>query len=191
MSFVMNILIGAALLGAAMILKSRLMSFRAQNSDDYADGPVFDIRERFNGPIVCEGVIYGPTGRVSSRFVADFDASWNGNVGTMVEKFHYDSGLVQDRVWTLTLGNDGKIKAEAPDVVGAGTGQQKGSSVLLNYRIKLAEEAGGHALDVTDWMYLMSNGSIMNRSQFRKFGIKVAELVATMRPRDQDVYAGE
>jgi hypothetical protein len=31
-------------------------------------------------------------------------------------------------------------------------------------------------------MYLMENGAIMNRSQFRKFGIKVAELVATMRP---------
>ena len=26
------------------------------------------------------------------------------------------------------------------------------------------------------------HGGIMNRSQFRKFGIKVAELVATMRP---------
>jgi len=61
---------------------------------------------------------------------------------------------------------------------------------LLNYRIKLTEDAGGHALDVTDWMYLMSNGSIMNRSQFRKFGIKVAELVATMRPKEQ-AYAGE
>jgi hypothetical protein len=28
----------------------------------------------------------------------------------------------------------------------------------------------------------MENGTIINRSQFRKFGIKVAELVATMRP---------
>jgi hypothetical protein len=31
-------------------------------------------------------------------------------------------------------------------------------------------------------MYLLENGVIMNRSQFRKFGFKVAELVATMRP---------
>ncbi len=53
----------------------------------------------------------------------------------------------------------------------------------LDYRIRLPEQAGGHVLDVTDWMYLMENGAIMNRSQFRKFGIKVAELVATMRPR--------
>lgn len=191
MSPLTYILIGIALTAIVMILRARFMSFPAQTPDDYADGPRFDIRERFNGPIQCEGVIYGPTGRVTSRFVADFDASWNGNVGTMVEKFHYDSGNVQDRVWTLTLGNDGQIKAEAPDVLGVGSGRQEGSAVLLNYRIKLSEEAGGHALDVTDWMYLMANGSIMNRSQFRKFGIKVAELVATMRPRDREIYAGE
>ena len=45
-----------------------------------------------------------------------------------------------------------------------------------------AKASGGHVLDVLDWMYLLPNGTIMNRSQFRKFGIKVAELVATMRP---------
>jgi hypothetical protein len=184
------ILIGAGGFALLMMLKDRFLSFTAQKPSDYANGPLFDIRERFNGPIVCEGVIYGPTGRVTSRFVADFEASWNGNVGTMTETFHYDSGNTQNRQWTLTLGNDGAIKAEAPDVIGHGTGQQSGSSVLLNYRIKLADEAGGHVLDTTDWMYLMENGSIMNRSQFRKFGIKVAELVATMRPKTE-VYAGE
>ena len=188
------VLIGAALMLVAVFMKERYVSFWAQNPDDYADnGPDFDIRERLNGPIVCEGVIYGPTGRVTSRFTANFEASWEGNVGVMKEVFHYDSGNVQNREWRLTLGNDGAIKAEAPDVIGVGTGQQKGSAVLLNYRIKLSEEAGGHVLDTTDWMYLMSNGSIMNRSQFRKFGIKVAELVATMRPADapRTALAGE
>ena len=194
MSFLPYLLIGAGLMLAGMIMKTRYVSFWAQDPDDYADhGPQFDIRERFNGPIICEGMIYGPTGKVTSRFTADFEASWNGNVGIMKEVFHYDSGNVQHREWKLTLGNDGAIKAEAADVIGAGTGQQKGSAVLLNYKIKLSDEAGGYVLDTTDWMYLMSNGSIMNRSQFRKFGIKVAELVATMRPAEggQTMVAGE
>lgn len=190
MSFLTYVLLALALIGAASLLRSRYVSFWAQKSDDYANGPIFDIRERFNGPILCEGVIYGPTGKVTSRFVADFEASWDGNIGTMKETFHYDSGQVQMRQWTLTLGNAGQIKAEAPDVIGTGAGQQRGSAVLLNYKLKLTEDAGGHVLDVTDWMYLMSNGAIMNRSQFRKFGIKVAELVATMRPKDQ-ALAGE
>ncbi|WP_296425676.1 DUF3833 domain-containing protein [Yoonia sp.] len=190
MSVLIYVLIGVALTYVALVLKWRFMSFGSQQPADYAAGPIFNIRERFNGPIICEGVIYGPTGRVTSRFVADFDASWDGNVGTMTESFQYDSGTTQERVWTLTLGNEGAIKADAPDLVGSGVGRQEGSAVLLNYRIKLPPEAGGHVLDTTDWMYLMANGSIMNRSQFRKFGIKVAELVATMRPRT-DVYAGE
>jgi hypothetical protein len=38
-------------------------------------------------------------------------------------------------------------------------------------------------------MYLMENGTIMNRSQFTKFGITVAELVATMRPNPARVPA--
>ena len=73
----------------------------------------------------------------------------------------------------------------ADDIIGAGKGTQLGSGVRLEYRIKLPEHAGGHVLDVIDWMYLVDNGTIMNRSQFRKFGIKVAELVATMRPVEQ------
>ncbi len=158
------------------------MSFPAQKPADYAAlSPEFNLREHLNGPIQCEGVIYGPTGRVASRFVADMHATWDGNIGTMTENFRYDSGATQHRCWTLTLGNDGSIKAEAPDVIGAGDGMARGPGVQLKYRIRLPEDSGGHVLDAVDWMYLVENGTIMNHSQFRKFGIKVAELVATMR----------
>jgi hypothetical protein len=61
---------------------------------------------------------------------------------------------------------------------------QAGSAVQLCYKIQLPRDAGGHVLDTVDWMYLTPNGTIINRSQFRKFGIQVAELVATMRPME-------
>ncbi|SMY09010.1 DUF3833 family protein [Flavimaricola marinus] len=182
MTTVLTIALTLLLVAAFALVRRRYASFAAQRPEDYDTEPMFDIRERLNGPIQCEGVIFGPLGRVSSRFVAEFDATWQGNIGIVKERFEYDSGNVQNREWRFQLGNDGMIKAEAPDLVGAGSGQQRGSAVQLNYRIKMTEDAGGHILDVTDWMYLTSNGSIMNRSQFRKFGIKVAELVATMRP---------
>ena len=51
----------------------------------------------------------------------------------------------------------------------------------MRYRLRLAKDAGGHLLNVTDWLYLAPNGVILNRSEMRKFGIKVAELVATIR----------
>lgn len=192
MTSTMLFLFGAAAVLVLIVLRSRFSSFMAQKSTDYTDGPAFNMRDVFNGPIECEGVIYGPTGRVTSRFEADFVASWTGNVGTVKEEFRYDSGNIQHRQWTFTLGNDGSIIADAPDLVGTGTGQQHGSAVQLNYNIKLTDDAGGHVLNVNDWMYMTPNGNIMNRSQFRKFGIKVAELVATMRPKHaQRLQAGE
>ena len=176
-----TILIVLAGLLALLAFAPRLLGFRAQKPDDYATGPRFDPRTHLSGPILCEGLIYGPTGRVVSRFVADMRGDWQGNTGRLVEHFRYDSGTTQTREWRLRLGNDGRIQAEADDLVAPGSGIAEGSAVQMRYRIRLAPEAGGHVLDVTDWMYLLDNGTIMNRSQFTKFGIKVAELVATMR----------
>lgn len=175
---------GAATVLAATWAYDRYAGFRAQRPEDYASQPgdAFDLRRHLNGPLVCEGVIYGPTGRVTSRFVGDFMAEWQGNKGVMREVFRYDTGAEQHREWQLDLSDDGRITATAEDVVGAGKGWQKGPAVLLSYRLRLPPDAGGHILDTTDWMYLAPNGNIVNRSQFRKFGIKVAELVATMRP---------
>lgn len=184
--------LGAAVILAAVWARVRYLGFVGQHPDDYRNtSQTFDIRKHLNGPILCEGVIFGPTGRVTSRFVADFNASWDGDKGTMTERFRYDSGAVQNREWRLTLQPDGRIQAEADDLVGTGQGRQSGSGVLLSYRIQLPESAGGHVLDTVDWMYLVENGTIINRSQFRKYGFKVAELVATMRPAENTDRARE
>ena len=182
MNTFLAILLGAAIVLALVAIRARYASFRAQVPADMARmGPTFDLRSHLNGPIQCEGMIYGPTGRVVSRFVAEMEGRWDGDTGTLAEVFRYDSGTTQHREWTLALQPGGAINATAPDVVGIGTGEARGAGVQLRYRIRLTPEAGGHVLDVIDWMVLMENGTIMNRSQFRKFGILVAELVATMR----------
>lgn len=183
MEFLIAFALGAALVGVAAWARGRYLDFAGQTPEDYSGTrETFDLRKHLNGPILCEGVIFGPTGRVSSRFVADFHATWDGDRGRMTERFRYCSGATQNREWRLTLLPDGRIRAEADDLVGTGEGRQSGSGVKLSYRIRLPESSGGHVLDAVDWMYLVDNGTIINRSQFRKFGFKVAELVATMRP---------
>lgn len=184
------LLLGAALMLALVAMRARLASFAAQQPDDYAaQGPAFDMCHHLSGPLTMEGVIYGPTGRVVSHFHADAMGDWHGTSGTLAESFTYDTGTRQNREWALHLLPDGHINATAPDVIGTGLGRVSGNTVNLNYRIRLAPEAGGHVLSVTDWMYLTPNGVILNRSQFRKFGILVAELVATIRPAPAEMQA--
>jgi hypothetical protein len=174
----------------ALLILPRYLGFRAQSPAQYATlGPKFDARRHLNGPILCEGVIFGPLGRVTSRFVAQMHGTWHENQCRLTERFLYDSGVEQNRAWDLTLGADGALNAAADDLVGAGLGRVEGNAVQMRYKIRLPAASGGHVLNVVDWMYLMPNGTIMNRSQFRKFGIKVAELVATMRPADPMVAA--
>ncbi|KIC45038.1 hypothetical protein RA28_11125 [Ruegeria sp. ANG-S4] len=180
MNFLVVVLIAILLL---VIVRGRFLSFRAQSPTDYsATGPAFSLKKHLNGEILSEGLIYGPNGKVSNSFVARMVGEWDGNSGTLAEYFTYSNGKQMTRKWYLTLGTGNTFIATADDIVGEGQGVMSGSTVKLNYRIILPQDAGGHTLDVTDWMYLTENGAIMNRSEMRKFGIKVAELVATMRP---------
>jgi Protein of unknown function (DUF3833) len=176
------ILAGIAIALLAHWVWLRLFSFNAQVPEDYRDTiPQFDISRELNGPMEAEGIIYDFSGRVASRFTARMSGSWDGPSGTLTEDFSYASGRKQRREWRLKLGEDGNFVAVADDIVGTGNGRQMGATVRLAYRIRLPEDAGGHVLDVVDWMYLSENGAILNKSEFRKFGIKVGELVASFR----------
>lgn len=189
MDTLLFVILGIALTTALVWSRSRYADFLSQRPEHYdtQQGTLFDLRKHLNGRILCDGVIYGPLGRVSSSFVGEFNCHWDGNTGRMEEVFRYDDGSQQQRAWNLVLEANGRILATADDVVGDGHGVQYGNAVQLVYRYKLPDASGGHVMDVVDWMYLTPNGTIVNRSQFRKFGIKMAELVATMRQMPDEV----
>ncbi|WP_425046002.1 DUF3833 domain-containing protein [Primorskyibacter sp. S87] len=166
-----------------VLTKNLFLSFRSQSPETYAGtGPAFDLRKHLSGQILSEGLIFGPVGKMTNSFVAEMVGEWDGDSGTLSEHFTYSNGAVQNRKWFLKIGPGNTFTATADDIVGEAQGVVSGSTAKLSYRIILSEDAGGYVLDVTDWMYLTSNGTIMNKSEMRKFGIKVAELVATMRP---------
>jgi len=172
----------------AILGRTTFFSFRAQNPRDYADsGPLFSLKEHLSGEILSEGLIYGPTGKMTNSFVATMLGEWDGDSGTLSENFTYSNGAQQTRKWYLKLGPNNTFTATADDIVGTAQGVISGSTVKMTYKIVLPEDSGGHTLTATDWLYRTENGVIMNRSELRKFGIKVAELVATMRPQNVEM----
>lgn len=178
-------LLGGVLVAILLGARRKFADFMGQSADDYAEEfPQFDMRTHLNGEMTCDGVIFGPMGRVTSTFNADFDISWNGNICTMKESFHYNDGSVQNREWRIELDGGGKFEAWADDVPGKACGEVAGPAVLFRYPITLPAEAGGYTLRAFDCMYLTENGTVVNRSQFRKFGFRVAELVATIRKKE-------
>ena len=73
---------------AAIGVKTRLFSFSSQSPKDYSQtGPLFVLDEHLSGPILSEGIIYGPTGKVGVTFVANMVGTWDGDSGTLAESF--------------------------------------------------------------------------------------------------------
>ncbi len=166
-----------------MYLSRQFIGFTAQKPKDYAGTlPAFDPRVNLGGKMISEGILYGPMGRVVTTFVAEMIGDWQGDTATLSENFIYDGGTVQARKWMISMGTGGAFTATADDIVGLAYGQVSGNTLQMRYRLRLMPAAGGHVLDVTDWLYLTQDGTILNKSEMRKFGIKVAELVATIRP---------
>ena len=170
---------------AAIVAKNLFLSFRAQNPADYAGtDPAFSLKTHLSGEILSEGMIYGPNGKMTNRFTAKMFGEWDGNTGTLSEEFTYSNGRKQSRKWFLKIGTGNTFTATADDIVGEARGVVSGATVKMEYQIVLPQEAGGHTLTATDWLYLTGSGVILNKSELRKFGFKVAELVATMRPAE-------
>tara|TARA_B110001454_G_scaffold67741_1_gene66053 strand:+ start:650 stop:1261 length:612 start_codon:yes stop_codon:yes gene_type:complete len=163
-------------------IKINLFSFKNQKISQFkSDSKIFDIRKVLEGNMVAEGMVYGISGRLSSTFTAQFSGNWANNEGSFIENFQFSSGKNQIRKWNLIIDSNGKIIGTADDIIGKAVGQQYGSAVMLSYKLKLSEDLGGHVIKVIDWMHLLENDTIFNRSEFRKFGFKVGELVATFR----------
>lgn len=161
-------------------------SFRAQRPADYAaEAPAFDLRQALSGNYVAHGVIFDYSGRANVRFSAQITGTFDEAGGILAEHFSYD-GMAEDdtREWKIRFTGPDRFTATAGDIIGPAEGVVSGNAVRMTYRLQLPERAGGHVLDVVDWLYLMEDGTIVNRSDMRKFSIKAAELFAVFRRPD-------
>lgn len=143
--------------------------------------PTADLREYFNGPVKAWGLVQDWRGRVVQRFDVEMVGTWEGDVGTLREKFVYYDGKTQDRVWTIRRLGDNRYEGTASDIIGTATGGTSGSAVRWNYVMDLPVDDTTYRLRFDDWMWVMNDGVLINRSYLKKFGITVSELTIFMQ----------
>ena len=150
------------------------------NVSDYAaERPTLDFQAYFNGPIKAWGIVQDRSGKVIKRFTVDIDARWSGDVGTLDESFVYADGTKQNRVWTVTKRGSGRYIGTAPDVVGEAAGETAGNALRWRYVLAVPVDGKTYNLDLDDWMFLMSDRVLLNRTKMTKFGFDVGEITIT------------
>lgn len=144
--------------------------------------PRFDVMQYFNGTIDAWGMFQNRNGKVEKRFYVRVDASWAGNTGTLDEHFEYSDGTRQQRVWTVVKDGD-KYSGTASDVVGTAQGTAAGDALHWNYVLALPVDGKTWNMDMDDWMYLVDDKTMINRTAMSKLGFKVGDITIAFRKR--------
>lgn len=154
----------------------------SQSLSQYQDQtPEFIPEQFFNGPLTAYGMVTNRSGEVTRRFVAQIDAYWVDGVGTLDEVFVWSDGEEQTRVWTLTPNTDGSYAAVAGDVVEPTTMRVAGNALQMKYQLLLPFGDGDIAVTMDDWMYLITDDTLINRTNISKFGFNLGEVILTIQ----------
>ena len=161
-----------------------LLSACSSSIDDYkGTEPYFDFKTFFSGELVAYGVVQDYSGMVTRRFKVDMQASWQGNQGTIDEQFYYQDGETDERVWNITLGENGTLTGTANDVVGVAEGVTRGSAFNWKYTLEIPYDGDTMEVDLDDWMYLVTETRLINRTSIDKLGLEVGEITLIIEKR--------
>ena len=139
--------------------------------------PKLVAEDFFDGRLRAHGVVKNRGGKVIRYFSADIDASWVDGVGTLDERFLFDDGEQQTRIWTLRPTAPDRYLATAGDVVGEGELEISGNSLFLDYVLRVPYGDDSIDLRIDDRMYLVSERVLLNESIMTKWGIEVASVM--------------
>jgi hypothetical protein len=154
------------------------------NVQDYRhEKPELDLSRYFDGTIDAWGVFQDRSGRVVKRFTVRIDAKWNGDTGTLDEAFTYSDGTTQRRVWTIVKAPGGRYVGTAGDVVGEAHGEAAGNALRWRYVMALEVDGRTWHVDFDDWMVLMDENVMLNRSVMSKFGFRLGEVTLAFHKR--------
>jgi len=152
-----------------------------------AERPVLDLAQYFNGTIDGWGMFQDRSGKVIKRFHVVIEAKWEMrdgvDVGTLDENFDWSDGTKSRRVWTITRVNATRYIGRADDVQGEAQGEASGNALRWRYVLALPVDDKVWNVDFDDWMFLIDDKIMLNRSAMSKFGFNLGEVTLSFTKR--------
>lgn len=152
--------------------------------------PGLDLVAFFSRPVQAWGMVQNRSGEVTKRFHVRVDSRREGERLILDERFVYSDGTRQQRTWTLTPDGQGRWRGRAGDVIGDALGEVAGNALHWRYRLDVPVDGRHWELNLDDWMYLMDEDTLINRTSMRKFGVEVGQVTLFFR-RLPEASAGD
>ena len=88
--------------------------------------------------------------------------------------FHGEKSI---RIWQLEKIADNEYLGQAADVIGTAKGRTQGSALYWQYDLEIEVEGETYTVTLDDWMFLMDQNRLFNKTEMTKFGFKVGEIL--------------
>ncbi len=141
--------------------------------------PKFVLEEYFNGKTQAWGMFHDRFGNLKRSFKVDIIGKLKSDILTLDEKFVYDDGEKDTRIWTIKILGDNKYSGEASDVVGKATGVSSGNALNWKYKLNLKVKDSTIMVDFDDWMFLQDKNILINRAEVKKWGLNIGVVTIT------------
>ena len=147
-----------------------------QVQDYRNEKPKLILEDYLNGNLEAHGFFQDRSGLIVKRFKVLMKGTWKDNIGTLEEDFEYSDGTRSKRVWSLKKVSEGKYTGTASDVIGQAKGESAGNAFRWKYTLNLLVGKKNYHVQFDDWMYLMNDEVMINKSAMNKFGIYLGEV---------------
>ena len=141
--------------------------------------PTFTLEEYFQGKTEAWGLFHDRFGNLKRSFKVDIKGKLSGDVLTLDEKFLYDDGEKDQRIWKIKILGNNKYSGTADDVIGEAIGEARGNALNWKYKLNLKVKDSTIKVDFDDWMFLQDRNILMNRAEVKKWGLNIGVVTIT------------
>ncbi len=163
----------------AATLFSILMTAGCQTmkpADFKTQEPRLVLEEFFAGKTRAWGLFEDRFGTVRRQFAVDITGTWDGEHLMLDERFRYDDGERDRRVWNIKKGDEGRYEGRADDVIGTAVGRTAGNALNWQYEMDLPIAGSTLRVRFDDWMFLQTPDVLINRARVSKLGIEIGSV---------------
>ncbi|MAI76727.1 MAG: hypothetical protein CMM90_06075 [Rickettsiales bacterium] len=143
--------------------------------------PKFVLEDYFDGKTKAWGMFHDRFGNLKRSFKVDITGTIDNDTLTLDEKFIYNDGEKESRIWSIKILGNNKYSGTADDVIGEATGISSGNALNWKYKLNLKVKESTVAVDFDDWMFLQDDNILMNRAEVKKWGIVLGVVSITFK----------
>ena len=141
--------------------------------------PTLTLEDYFEGKTEAWGMFHDRFGNLKRTFKVDITGTIESNTLMLDEKFLYDDGEQDSRIWTIKILGNNQYSGTASDVVGEAKGISEGNALNWKYKLNLKVGDSTILVDFDDWMFLQDRNILMNRAEVKKWGLNIGVVSIT------------